>query len=168
MNLKRKNKSGAVIAETALVIPVFLLLIFSLIEISRAVYIQNTLGVAAQQVASRISIGTRRSSSYDVASFSTFTTSVRFPGSVVSSDQFSFDVTDASNMSTVAGGMADGTLSTKIVVNVIFPPPSNPSLKIPVVDPGNLIGVPIFGADGLMLSSSATCFLERSRRPTLN
>ena len=154
--------------ETALTIPIFLLLIFSLIEMSRALYVYNTLGVAAQLVANQISIQTKRTSTYNVGSFSSYADQIRFPGSVVDSSQFSFDVTDALNNSTVAGGLANGATSTKVVVTVAFPPATDPSLKIPLVDPGNLIGTPIFGAGGLMLSSSATCFLERSRRPTLN
>ncbi len=166
-NYKRKNL-GAVLVETALTIPVFLLLIFSLIELSRGLYVYNTLGIAAQQVAAKISINAKRTSTYNLSGFSTYADQVRFPGSVVDSNQFSFDVTDASNNSTVVGGLADGAMSTKVVVTVTFPPASDPSLKIPLVDPGNLIGTPVFGMDGLMLSGSATCFLERSRRPTLN
>ena len=164
----KRSLVGTVLAETALTIPVFLLLIFSLIEMSRALYVYNTLGIAAQQVAGNISINAKKTSTYNVGGFSTYADQVRFPGSVVNSNQFTFDVTDATNNSTVAGGLADGAMSTKVVVNVTFPPASDPSLKIPFFDPGNLIGVPVFGAGGLMLSGSATCFLERSRRPTLN
>ena len=164
----KRSKSGSVMVETALTIPVFLLLIFSLIEMSRALYVYNTLGVAAQLVASKIAINTKRTSAYNVGGFSSYADQVRFPGSVVDSSQFSFDVTDALNNTTVTGGLANGATSTKVVVTVAFPPATDPSLKIPLIDPGNLIGTPIFGAGGLMLSSSATCFLERSRRPTLN
>ena len=167
-NYKKRGNIGAVLAETALTIPIFLLLMFSLVELSRALYIYNTLGIAAQQVAGKIAINAKRTSTYDLAGFTTYADQVRFPGSVVASNQFTFNVTDAANNSTVAGGQANGATSTKVVVNVIFPPASDPSLKIPFVDPGNLIGVPVFGVDGLMLSGSATCFLERSRRPTLN
>ena len=168
MKSYKRKEAGSVLVETALTIPIFLLLIFSLIEISRALYVYNTLGVAAQLVADQIAINAKRTSTYNVGGFTTFANQVRFPGSVVDSSQFSFDVTDALNNSTVAGGLANGSTSTKVVVTVIFPPVTDPSLKIPLVDPGNLIGTPIFGAAGLMLSSSATCFLERSRRPTLN
>ena len=164
----KRGVVGAVLAETALTIPIFLLLIFSLIELSRALYVYNTLGIAAQQVAGKIAINSKKTSTYAVSGFSTYADQVRFPGSVVDSSQFSFDVTNAANNSTVVNGQADGATSTKVVVTVVFPPASDSSLKIPVVDPGNLIGMPIFGVDGLMLSSSATCFLERSRRPTLN
>ena len=154
--------------ELALAMPIFLLLIFSLIELARTMYILNSLNVAAQQVATQIAIRSKRSPSYNISSFSTFADQVRFQGAVVSTNQFSFDVTNAANSSTVTNGQADGGASTKVVVTVRFPPPDDPSLKIPVFDPGNLIGVPIFGENGLQLSSSATCFLERSRRPTLN
>ncbi len=164
----KRNKNGSVMVETALTIPIFLLLIFTLIEMSRALYVYNTLGVAAQLVADQIAIQTKRTSTYNVGGFSSFANGVRFPGSVVDSSQFSFDVTDASNNSTVTGGLANGATSTKVVVTVVFPPVTDPSLKIPLVDPGDFVGAPVFGMDGLMLSGSATCFLERSRRPTLN
>ena len=167
-NYNKRKEIGSVMVETALTIPVFLLLILSLVEMSRALYVYNTLGVAAQLVADQIAINTKRTSTYNIGGFSSYANQVRFPGSVVDSSQFSFDVTDASNNSTVAGGLANGATSTKVVVTVVFPPATDPSLKIPLVDPGNLIGTPIFGAGGLMLSGSATCFLERSRRPTLN
>ncbi len=163
-----RRSNGSVMVETALTIPLFLLLIFTLIEMSRALYVYNTLGVAAQLVADQIAIKAKRTSTYNVGGFSSFANGVRFPGSVVDSSQFSFNVTDALNNSTVTGGLANGATSTKVVVTVVFPPATDPSLKIPLVDPGNLIGTPIFGMDGLMLSGSATCFLERSRRPTLN
>ena len=166
--ISQRSLFGSVLVETALTIPVFLMLIFSLMEMSRALYVYNTLSIAAQQVAGRIAINAKRTSTYNVGGFTTYADQVRFPGSVVDSSQFSFDVTDALNMPTVMNGQADGATSTKVVVTVTFPPATDSSLKIPVVDPGNLIGIPIFGAGGLMLSGSATCFLERSRRPTLN
>lgn len=163
-----RNNVAAVIAETAIALPIFLFLIFSLVEFTRAIYVQNTIGIAAQQVASDIAVNVKRTSSYNIASFSTYANKVRFPGSVIDSGQFSFDVTDASNNTTVSNGQANSSTSTKVVVTVSFPPASKPSIKIPIVDPGNLIGRPIFGAGGLKLSSSATSFLERSRRPILN
>ena len=168
MIVARKNNNGAVIAEFALAIPIFLMLVIGLIEVSRALYIQNTMSIAAQRVANLISVNTKRTSSYNLSGFGAYTSQVRFPGSVVSSDQFSFDVTNAAGASTVAGGLADGATSTKVVVMVVFPPPGDPSLKIPIADPGNLVGIPVFGPDGLQLNASATCFIERSRRPTLN
>ena len=163
----RKN-SGSVLVETALAIPVFLLLIFSLFEVSRALYVMNTLNIGAQQVAGKIAINTKRTPNYSVAGFSTYADQVRFPGAIVNSNQFSFNVTNAANVSTVTNGQADGSTSTKVVITVVFPPPGDPSFKIPIFDPGNLVGIPIFSPDGLQFSSSATCFLERSRRPTLN
>lgn len=166
-NYTRKNK-GSVIVEVALAMPIFLFLIFSLVELGRAAYIKSTLAVAAQQVASRIGTGVKRAGTYDVAGFTTFTNDIRFPGAVINSSQFRFDVTDTTNNSTVNNGQANGTTSTKVVVTVSFPPPGNNQIKVPLFDLGRLIGVPIFGQNGLQLSASATKFLERSRRPTLN
>lgn len=163
-----RRNTGAVLAEAALTFPVFLLLIFSVMELSRALYVYNILGVAAQQVAAKIAINAKRTPAYNIGGFTTYADQVRFPGAVVDSTQFSFNVTDALNNGTVVNGQANGATSTKVVVTVVFPPPADSSLKIPIIDPGNLIGMPVFGADGLMLSGSATCFLERSRRPTLN
>ena len=164
----QRRSVGSVMVETALTIPIFLMLIFSLIELSRALYVYNTLSIAAQQVAGKIAINARRTPGYNLSGFTVYADQVRFPGSIVDSGQFAFDITNATNNGTVVNGQANGATSTKVVVNVTFPPASDPSLKIPFFDPGNLIGVPIFGMDGLMLSGSATCFLERSRRPTLN
>jgi len=163
----RKN-NGSVMVETAFAVPVFLLIVFSFFEVSRALYVMSTLGAAAQKVASKISTGARRSPNYSISGFAGYTNGIRFPGSVIDSSQFSFDVTNPSNSSTVSNGQADGATSTKVVVTVSFPPANNNTFKIPIFDPGNLINRPIFGASGLKLSSSATCFLERSRRPTLN
>lgn len=163
----RKNL-GSTMVETAIAIPVFLLVIFSFMEIARALYVMNTLNIAAQKVAGKIAINAKRTSTYSLSNFEQYADQVQFPGSVVDSSQFSFDVTDATNNSTVSNGQADGATSTKVVVTVTFPPQGNTALRIPVVDPGNLIGRPIFGQNGLTLSSSATCFLERSRRPQLN
>jgi len=167
IKLKRQTY-GSILVEMALTLPIFFMVVFSFMELSRAMYVLNTLNIAAQKVASKISINAKRGSSYDLNSFTQYTNQVRFPGSVISSDQFSFDVVNALNNSTVTNGQADGALSTKVVVTVRFPPPSSPGLKIPIFDPGALVGIPIFGPDGLMLSSQAVCFLERSRRPTLN
>lgn len=166
-NTLRKN-NGSVMVETALAVPVFLLIVFSFFEVSRALYVMNTLGAAAQKVASKIAVGARRSPTYSVSGFTRYADQVRFPGSVIDSSQFSFDVTNASNSSTVSNGQADGATSTKVLVTVSFPPANNSAVKIPVFDPGNLVGLPIFGPNGLRLTSSATCFLERSRRPSLN
>lgn len=163
----RKNK-GSIMVELALTMPIFLLVIFSFIELSRALYIFSTLSIAAQKVASKISVGAKRTPVYNLSGFGIYADQVRFPGAVVDSNQFSFDVTDASNTSTVTNGLADGIASTKVVVNVSFPPPTRPELKIPLFDPGSLISKPIFGQNGLPLMSQAVCFLERSRRPTLN
>jgi Flp pilus assembly protein TadG len=168
MTGRRLNFYGSVMAEFALTIPVFLLIIFSFMELGRALYVQNTLAIAAQKAAALIAINAKRTSTYTVSGFSAYASQIRFPGAVVSNDQFSFDVTDALGNSTVLNGEANGGTSTKVVVMVTFPPPSNPSLRIPIVDPGNLIGMPVFGQNGLTLSTSATCFLERSRRPSLN
>ena len=163
-----RQKSGSVLVETALAIPVFLMVIFSVIELSRAMYVLNTLGIAAQKVADKIAINASKRPAYNLSGFSQYADQVRFPGSVVDSSQFSFDVTNASNGSTVSNGQADSVASTKVIVSIVFPPPGNSSLKIPIFDPGNFIGHPIFGQNGLTLTSSATCFLERSRRPILN
>ena len=163
-----RNNKGSLMVELAMTMPIFLLVIFSFIELSRALYIFSTLGIAAQKVASKISIDAKRTSTYDLSGFGAYADQVRFPGAVVDSNQFSFDVTDASNTSTVTNGLADGATSTKVVVNVSFPPSTRPELKIPIFDPGSLIGKSIFGQDGLQLMSQAVCFLERSRRPTLN
>lgn len=162
-----RNSVGAIIAESAIALPIFFFLIFSLIEFTRAVYIQNTLGVAAQQAASNIAINAKKSPGYNLTGFSNYVNNIRFPGSVVNSGQFSFQVVDVNNNNTVTNNQADGTTSTKVIVTVTFPPPDN-SLKLPIVDPGNLIGTPIFGAGGVMFSGTATAFLERSRRPILN
>lgn len=168
MNFLVRNKEGSVITEAALAIPIFLMMIFTLIEFGRTVYVLNTLNVAAQQVANSIAKNATRAGSYNLSNFGNFTANIYFPGSVINSNQFSFDVRDASNNSTVMNGLAPTNISTKVVVTVNFPPPSNPGYKIPLFDPGNLIGLPIFGINGLPLSASATCFLERSRRPILN
>lgn len=163
-----RNNLGAVIVEAAIALPIFLFLIFGLIEMSRMLYIKSTMSVAAQQVANLISTSASRTPSYNIPSFSTYANRVRFPGSVIDSSQFRFDVVDVNNASTVTDGMADGATSTKVVVTVIFPPPSNPELKVPLIDIGLLFGTPLFGPNGLVLSAQAICFLERSRRPILN
>ncbi|MBI2995880.1 MAG: pilus assembly protein [Candidatus Melainabacteria bacterium] len=165
-NILRRDL-GAIMVEAAFAIPVFLFLIFGLLELSRIMYIKNALNIAAQQVASSISIHAKRTATYDVASFSTYAASIHYPGAVFSSSQFSFNVTNASNSSTVTNGQADGIASTKVVVNAIFPPP-NSGVKVPTFDPGRLFGAPIFGRNGIQLSAQAICFLERSRRPVLN
>lgn len=162
-----RNKKGSIMVETALAIPMFLMVIFTLVEVGRAMYVLNTLDVAAQRVASLIGTNAARASTYNVSTFSQYADQVRIPGSVISSSQFSFDVRDALNNGTVVNGQASSATSTKVVVTVNFPPPGQDSYKIPVFDPGLLIGIPIFGPAGLPLSSSATCFLERSRRPTI-
>lgn len=163
-----RNKSGSVIVEAALAIPIFLMIIFTLIELGRAMYVLSTLDIAAQRVASLVGANATRTSTYNVSSFRQYADQIRFPGSVIDSGQFSFDVTDTLNNTTVNMGQANAITSTKVVVTVSFPPPNDSSYRIPIFDPGLLIGVPIFGPGGLPLSSSATCFLERSRRPTLN
>ena len=168
MKYFRKDVRGAVMAEFALAAPVFLFMIFSLIEFGRAMYVLNTLSVAAQQAASAIGIEARRTNTYNVGSFASHTRNIRFPGSVVNQNQFSFDVTNAQGGSTVVNGQADGATSTKVVVTVTFPPPGDRARRIPIFDPGNLIGRPVFGIGGLMLTGQATSFIERSRRPTLN
>lgn len=155
-------------AEAALAFPVFIFLVLGLVELGRAAYIQSALSVAAQQAASQISINARKRGAYDVGSFTQYVNRIRFPGAVVDSSQFTFDVRDALNNSTVANNQADATRSTKVIVTVRFPPPGNNSLKVPIVDIGNILGTPIFGQNGLELSTSATGFLERSRRPTIN
>lgn len=164
----RRNRIGSITVETALAMPVFLFLILALVELGRIAYIQSALGIAAQQVAEQIGINAQRTSTYNVASFKRFADRVRIQGAVVSSSQFTFDVTDANNNSTVNNGEADGVASTKVVVNVSFPPPGRNNLQVPIFDIGRLLGAPIFGDNGIRLTSSATKFLERSRRPTLN
>ncbi|MBI1857930.1 MAG: pilus assembly protein [Candidatus Melainabacteria bacterium] len=167
MRIKRNNL-GSVIVEVALAMPLFLFLIFALVEFGRLAYIQSALSIAAQQAASSIGVGAQRTSTYNVASFSGFADRVRMPGAVISSSQFRFDVADSSNNSTVNNGEADGIQSTKVTVTVSFPPPNNNSMRVPIFDLGKLIGTPIFGENGIQLSGSATKFLERSRRPILN
>lgn len=167
MKRGRRN-NGSVLVETALAIPTFVMVIFAFIELSRAMYIQNTLGIAAQKVAAQIAINEKRTPGYALSRFTQYADQVRFPGAIVDSSQFSFDVTNSTGGTTVSNSTADGAASTKVVVTVSFPPPNNTSLKIPIFDPGALIGRPIFGPGGLNLSSQAVSFLERSRRPTLN
>jgi Flp pilus assembly protein TadG len=164
----KRNNLGSVLVEAALAIPVFLFLVFGFIEMSRMLYIKATMSAAAQQVANLIAVNAKRTPSYNVSNFSTYADAVRFPGSVISSGQFSFNVTDAGNNTTVTNGMADGALSTKVVITVVFPPPGDSTLKVPLLDPGRLFGAPLFGQNGLQLSAQAVSFLERSRRPVLN
>jgi Flp pilus assembly protein TadG len=167
---QKRNNFGAVIAEAALAIPLFFMVVFTMVELGRAMYIWNTLDIAAQRVAALIGTSAKRGPNYNLSSFRQYADRVRFPGSVIDSNQFSFDVTDALNNSTVnpATQQATGGTSTKVVITARFPPPNNRTYKIPLFDPGNLIGLPIFGPAGLTITSSATCFLERSRRPTIN
>lgn len=164
-----RNKCGAILAEAGLAIPIFLFMIFGLIEVSRMLYIKSTLSSAAQQVASLISTkATKTASNYNLSSFKSYADGVRYPGSVIDSNQFSFDVSDASNNSTVTNGTASGATSTKVVVTVVFPPSSSSAYKVPFFDPGLLFGTPLFGQNGLSFSTQAVCFLEKSRRPILN
>src|SRR3990167_6637283 len=107
-NIFRKTNASTMV-ETALVIPVFLLIVFSFFELSRALYVMNTLGIAAQKVAAKIAVKAKKTGSYDLSTFGQFADQVRFPGSVVDSTQFKFDVTDASNSTTVINGQASGT-----------------------------------------------------------
>lgn len=167
---QKRNNAGALMAEAALAIPIFFMVVFMLVEFGRAMYIWNTLDMAAQRVAALIGTSERRSPNYRLANFRQYADRVRFPGSVIDSNQFSFDVVNPTNSSTVnpATQQATGSTSTKVVVTARFPPPNNNTYKIPLFDPGNLIGLPIFGPAGLTITSSATCFLERSRRPTIN
>ena len=168
MITKKRNSKGSVMAEVAFVYPIFLFLLFSFVEFSRALYVQSTLAAAAQQVAGQIAMKARRTPFYNISSFSSFADRVRYPGSVVNSKQFSFDVVDLQNNSTVdPNGLADGVASTKVIVTVTFPPQNRPDLRIPIFDPGRLIGQPVFGKKGLRLRSQAVRFLERSRRPTV-
>ena len=168
MKLISRNKKGSLLAEAGLAIPIFLFIIFGLIEMSRMLYIKSTLSSAAQQVASLISINSKKSPGYNLSGFTAYANRVRFPGSVVNSNQFSFNISDASNNSTVTNGVANGVTSTKVIVTVVFPPPGNNSLRVPLFDPGRLFGAPLFGQNGLQFSTQAVCFLERSRRPVLN
>lgn len=170
MKKKNRNNLGSLMAEAALAIPIFFMVVFTLVEFGRAMYIWNTLDIAAQRVAALIGANATRAPNYNLSSFRQYANRIRFPGSVINSNQFSFDVTNALNTSTVnpATQQASGSTSTKVVVTARFPPPNNRIYKIPLFDPGNLIGLPIFGPTGLTITSSATCFLERSRRPTIN
>lgn len=166
---QQRNNKGSVIAEAALAIPIFFMVIFTMIELGRAMYVLNTMDVAAQRVASSIGTNARRGSSYDTSSFYQYIPqNLYFPGSVVSRNQFSFDVQNSQSQTTVMGGMANANTSTKVVVTVSFPPPGRPGYRIPLFDPGRLIGQPIFGPNGLPLMSTASCLLERSRRPIIN
>ena len=167
MKFNSKNNTGAVMAEIALTMPIFVMILFSIFEISRTLYIQNMLAIGAQKVAEAIAINAKRGSTFDMTGWGSYASTVKFPGAILDSSQFSFNVTDALNNSTVSGTSADGTASTKVVVTVVFPPVGSPGLKIPLFDPGNLIGCPIFGASGLNLSSSATVIIERSNKPIL-
>lgn len=165
---KKRNSKGSVMAEVAFVYPIFLFLLFCFIEFSRALYVQSTLAAAAQQVAGEIAMKARRTPVYNTASFSSFADRVRYPGSVVNSSQFTFNVVDVGNNTTVdQNGFADGVSSTKVIVTVTFPPQNRPNLRIPIFDPGRLIGQPVFGRNGLTLRGQAVRFLERSRRPTV-
>lgn len=168
MKLLTRRKLGSAVVETAFAMPVLLCFLFSFFEVARAMYIYSALGIAAQKVATEIAVNAQRSNTYSLSGFTTFADQVRLPGAVLNSNQFSFDVTNPTNTSTVMSGLADGATSTKVVVTASFPPPGDNSVRIPLFDPGNFFGTPIFGINGLPLSSSATCFLERSRRPTLN
>lgn len=159
---------GIVAVETAVSISIFLFVFFSFIELARALYILNTIQIAAQATANKISINETGYNGYIVSNFNQYANQVRFPGSVIDSTQFSFDVVNSSNISTVSSGIGDSATSTKVVVTVSFPPTASPTYKVPIFDPGRLIGNPIFGANGLPLTARATCFLERSRRPIIN
>lgn len=163
----RKNL-GAVLAEAGLALPILLFIIFGTIEIYRMLYIKNTMNIAAQQVAGLVGRNANSIPAFDLAQFSAYADQIRYPGSVVSSNQFSFDVLDSSNTSTVSNGFADSAVSTKVLVTVTFPPPGDSSYKVPFFDPGRLLGMAIFGENGIMLSAQAVGFLENSRRPVLN
>ena len=168
MRKVNRNNLGSVMLEAGLAIPIFLFFIFGFIEMSRMLYIKATMSAAAQQVANLIAVNARRAPGYNIAGFSTYADRVRYPGSVINTNQFSFNVSDAGNNGTVVNGSADGATSTKVVITIIFPPPGNTSLKVPLLDPGRFFGSPLFGPNGLELSAQAVCFLERSRRPVLN
>ncbi len=163
-----KNQIGAVTVEVAMSIGIFLFVFFSFIELARALYILNTIQIAAQSTANKISINETGYNGYTVSNFTQYANEVRFPGSVIDSTQFAFDVVNSSNTSTVTSGVGDSATSTKVIVTVSFPPSASPSYKVPIFDPGRLIGHPIFGTNGLPLTARATCFLERSRRPIIN
>lgn len=167
MKKEFKNNNGSIMVEAAFAIPILLFLVFGSIELSRMLYIRNALSTAAQQVASLISTQSTDPYTYNLSNFTQYADQIRYPGAVLNSDQFSFDVLDSSNTTTVAGGTADASMSTKVLVTVIFPPPGDTSHKVPMVDPGNLFGAPVFGENGLVLMAEAVCFLEGSRRPVL-
>lgn len=163
----RKN-SGSIIAEAALALPLFFFMIFSFTELARAMYVVNTINIAAQAAAKQIAVNAMASPDYNISTFSSYTNSVRFPISVTSSNQFSYDIRDTNNTSVISMGTASRDTSKKVVVTVTFPAPGDNTYKIPMFDPGNLIGVSVFGAMGLTFSSSATSVLEGSRRTFVN
>lgn len=168
MKLYTKNQMGAVSVEVAMSTGIFLFVFFSFIELARALYILNTIQIAAQSTANKISINETGYNGYTVSNFSQYADQIRFPGSVIDSTQFAFDVVNSSNTTTVSGGVGDSATSTKVIVTVTFPPAATPTYKVPMFDPGRLIGHPVFGDSGLPLVGRATCFLERSRRPIIN
>ena len=166
MKMLRGN-IASIMAESALAFPIMFFMIFSLVELGRAMYVINTLQVAAQKAASEIAQNARPSPNYSVGNFSSYVSSVRFPISVTMDSQFSFDLRDGNNSSTVSGGVGDGTTSKKVVVTVSFPAPGDTDSRIPMFDPGNLLGMSVFGSSGLQLMSTATAFMERAKKSFL-
>ncbi len=163
----RRENSGAAVAEAIFAIPIVLTLFFGCWELARAQYVSNCCAVSAQSVANSIAQNTTTNGPITISSFSTYASQWRFDGAVMENGQFSYDVLDSNNTTTVVGGIADGTMSSKVSVTVNFPPPSFPDYKIPTFDPGALYGGMMFPTGGLTLMSTAYAFLELSTRPTL-
>ncbi len=162
----KRNDSGAALVEAAVVIPIFLLIIFGCFELSRIMYVMNTCGIAAEHVAYKVGYNIAPyGNTISTTDFDPYATEIRFPGSVLENAQFSYDILDANNMSILSMGQAVGAQSRKVVVTCSFPPPNFPEFKIPIFDPGTLVqnGM-MFPAGGVQLMSSATALIQFSRR----
>ena len=165
----KRNESGTVLVESAIVIPVFLLVIFGCFELSRMMYAMNTCGIAAEHVAYKIGFNIAPyGNTISTTDFDTYASEIRFPGTVLENAQFSYDILDANNVSVLSMGQAIGAQSKKVVVTCSFPPPNFPEFKIPMFDPGTLVNNGMmFPAGGIQLMSSATALIQYSRRTSI-
>lgn len=165
---KIRKENGTVIAETALIIPIFLMMFYACFEMARIWYVYNTCGIAAQAVAAQIIQNVVPYGNVILLSdFDQYATQIRFGGAVEENGQFSYDILDSNNVSLVMSGQAVGSQSRKVVVTVNFPPPNFPGFQIPVFDPGALVNTMMFPSGGVQIMASATALFQYSRRPLL-
>jgi Flp pilus assembly protein TadG len=78
-----RSERGAVAVEFALVVPLLLVFLFSIISVSRAFQVQGTLSAAAREAARAMGIQNDVAAAVDAAVFAASTSSITLPSSGV-------------------------------------------------------------------------------------